>query len=168
MNNKAFTLIELLVVVLIIGILAAVALPQYQKAVVKARLSTMLALGRALSNANETYYLANNEYTRDIHNLDIELPAECTQVATSGQYYYCGKYFLLDNNPGHLVIDYCPEHNASYADCQPKRDFSIMYVLEHANLEVESGMYCNIHHNSALGKQICEGLAGFTVRVASN
>lgn len=77
-NTKAFTLIELLVVVLIIGILAAVALPQYQKTVEKARAAEALMLVKAIATANKTYYLANGEYATDIETLDIEVPGEVT------------------------------------------------------------------------------------------
>ena len=56
---KGFTLIELLVVVLIIGILASVAVPQYRKAVTKARTVRVLPLLRALANAEESFYMAN-------------------------------------------------------------------------------------------------------------
>ncbi len=74
MNKKAFTLIELLVVVLIIGILAAIAVPQYQKAVDKTNFTQAKILANALSKAEANYYLANGEYATNVDNLDISLP----------------------------------------------------------------------------------------------
>ena len=71
MKNQAFTLIELLVVVLIIGILAAIAVPQYQKAVAKAELAQLLSAVKSLKQAEKVYYLANGVYTDNINDLDL-------------------------------------------------------------------------------------------------
>jgi len=57
--NKAFTLIELLVVVLIIGILSAIALPQYEKAVEKARAAEAAITLRTIEKAIDIYLLEN-------------------------------------------------------------------------------------------------------------
>jgi len=91
-NNKAFTLIELLVVVLIIGILAAVALPQYQKAVDKSRFSNLMAITNALAQANEVYYLANGEYTTDFEALSVDVPT--TSISGITATFDWGRCFL--------------------------------------------------------------------------
>ena len=80
-NRHAFTLIELLVVVLIIGILAAVALPQYQKAVLKSHLVQLWVRADALEKAARVYYLANEMYPTDVRELDIEIAASGSQYA---------------------------------------------------------------------------------------
>ena len=78
--KQAFTLIELLVVVLIIGILAAIALPQYQFAVYKARYAGVIQMMKAIKQANQAYYLANGKYTNDVSAWDIDFPAGTSVV----------------------------------------------------------------------------------------
>ena len=69
-----FTLIELLVVVLIIGILTAVAVPQYQKAVEKSRATQALTLLKSIVQAQKAYYLANGQYAAKFEQLDVDMP----------------------------------------------------------------------------------------------
>ncbi len=73
-NGRGFTLIELLVVVLIIGILASVALPQYEKAVAKSRAAGYMATMKPLSQAAQVCYLAVGDAC-SIDDLDVEAPA---------------------------------------------------------------------------------------------
>ena len=72
-QKRGFTLIEVLVVVLIVGILAAVALPQYQRAVRKARMSEAKIYLKNLYSAQELHRLEQGGYAVDFSALDINL-----------------------------------------------------------------------------------------------
>lgn len=72
--KQGFTLIELLVVVLIIGILSAVALPQYEKAVDKARGTEALTAIKTVTDSANLYFLENRKYPGSLNELTVKAP----------------------------------------------------------------------------------------------
>ncbi len=100
-----FTLVELLVVVLIIGILAAVAMPQYTRAVERSRVATMQPLVRALADAQRSFLMANGSVSRSFADLDISLPGNCTVSPNDyyGESAICGKFSINLDSTTHAV-----------------------------------------------------------------
>ena len=97
-NKAGFTLIELLVVVLIIAVLTAVAVPQYQKSVKKAQYARMLNALQSAVKAQQVYFLTNGEYATNFDELDITFPPVPAQVS-------CVKW--LSSDVGKPMGDFC-------------------------------------------------------------
>jgi prepilin-type N-terminal cleavage/methylation domain-containing protein len=140
-KKKGFTLIELLVVVLIIGILAAIALPQYKRAVLKARFANVLSVAESLKKAHELYYLVNGAYIADMTKLDWDFQKNCNLY--TNDVVACDKYFMIDQlgsydvipspEKSYISIYYCPGYS-DWNQCSNKIfEFYYRVWLDHSS-----------------------------------
>lgn len=87
-SRRGFTLIELLVVVVIIGVLAAIAIPKFQSTKGKANAASLKSDLRNLATAQEAYFYENLVYTSNIASLNVKLTSGVTitwgTVGTAG------------------------------------------------------------------------------------
>ena len=157
---KGFTLIELLVVVLIIGILAAVALPQYREAVEKVRLAKIIPAIDGILKAQEVYYLANGYYSARLDDLDIDvIQGIPCQINNSGNALNCIG-FNLDNSlaynkaRGVLYLRYCPqvEGYVAWDGCGGEAIFGASFYYNHSDLDEAGTRRCRA--STSRGKKL--------------
>ncbi len=137
---RGLTLPGLLVVVLIIGILAAVAVPQYKLTVDKSRVSTLLPIVDNVRKAQEVYYLANGGYASNISKLDFDIPGNCKMSTEDASIIECPSS-EIDNISGRQADPKAWMVTLSYPASNP--DLLIIYYFA--------------HHSTAPNKIVCDG-----------
>lgn len=150
--KKAFTLIELLVVVLIIGILAAIVVPMYEKAVERSRIAEAITTLKYMHEQAEMCILEHGEsWCNGKSNADIgiELGAGYTCRYTGEEEICCNKHWCYINNGG-LLGDNCPMYDPIYpiaarVNGVPEDLESIdrLYLLEYEDEKCTGSLYPN-------------------------
>ena len=151
--KKGFTLIEFLVVVLIIGILAAVALPQYQVAVAKARMVQLVTLANSVAQAEERYFLEYGQYTTDWEYLDIEINGTVNNATLTNP---AGWKLVL-----HDYVEGTWWESITATDTRlPIKQ--LLFSFTHAQSSHKGKRMCYTDTDNKLGNTLCKNVTGDT------
>ncbi|MGB2579123.1 prepilin-type N-terminal cleavage/methylation domain-containing protein [Elusimicrobium simillimum] len=150
--KKGFTLIELLVVVLIIGILAAIALPQYTKAVEKSRIAEADTILKSMQTGCAILKLQEPDAWCTFENIDLDFPLGST---ANNEWARQGKYFSYSMEESGDFIAACRE--TSFSDeSHSAGDYCIIYHWESENPSALTMRACK--PNTDKGTSVCKGM----------
>ena len=158
-TNRGFTLIELLVVVLIIGILAAIALPQYQKAIDKSNYGAIMSVARSIENAQDAFYLEHGRYATDWDELDVSYSKDLPK--NSENRIIVGK--------GGLSIDNAYTSAIYFHGTDRIAAFTQYHRFSNSNESMRGKAYCFSYNNSyrERAKNICLSFGGQLTKTVS-
>ena len=103
-KSKGFTLIELLIVVAIIGIIAAIAIPNLLNAIDRGKQKRTMADLRSLGTAVETYAVDNNDYPSATTMSGLATEIEPTYIRTAPDADGWSNTFSVDSDPSEYTI----------------------------------------------------------------
>ena len=157
--KKAFTLIELLVVVLIIGILAAVALPQYEVSVLKTKLSNMRTVARSYARAAQAYYAENNTWPTTFAAMAMDVPGGNEQInATYHNSCYTTEQMWC------CIIEFWTGNQGAGITCgNPDYQFAYEYKFAESGRET-----CHAKSDNTKAIQMCKSITGNTNAYSTN
>ncbi len=152
MKNQAFTLIELLVVVLIIGILASIAVPQYQLAVAKSRAVQLQLRLNTLYKAAKVYEMQSGSWPNDVRLLDLDITKEAAEFKANNYVTSADHMAAFYEDESSCGTHKSPVGNKSVWCINDDISIDITYIINNST----ERRACT--GESSLGTKICDSL----------
>ena len=153
-SASGFTLIEMLVVVLVIGVLVSFAWPEYQAAMARTRMASLIPMLRTLKDDMEMRLLTDGSYPDasdgDV-SLDIEMFDSCTGMNEDG-YIEC---------PKEVYFDICRGNQFTVGAIDGKNQLAYLLWLDRSAHPNEKR--CLANKDNAIANKVCKNLEGEVV-----